>query len=369
MSPTKIGFVLLSNSRDPLPSTRIAVLNILPFLSEAQFEPHIVFDPVRSMEQPDLSGMAPGLVEAGLGIVFFQKVYGPSAQALARQLSARGVKTVFGVCDVVDIAMAEATDVTITVTDYLKSQYPAALQHKIQVVHDGIENPEAKKTVWSDHDGSPNHRLRAVLVTSAPLTQLPVLNAPPSWLETSIVGGYAPPGAYMQRIRAARWSMLGRRYAELLGYLAFLAHRRIHRIPWHPSGVYEQMQASDIGIIPIEPNNDPAGQAAVPRWMVKSENRLTMKMSIGLPVVATPIPAYEAILEHGVNGFLARSRQDWMACLKALRDPQLRREVGQRARQSVEHRFSKQEQARRLVKVLRGLVQGEGDGAGARPRE
>src|SRR5437870_4093220 len=35
MTPVKIGFVLLSNSRNPLPSTRIAALNMVPFLRAA----------------------------------------------------------------------------------------------------------------------------------------------------------------------------------------------------------------------------------------------------------------------------------------------------------------------------------------------
>lgn len=75
-------------------------------------------------------------------------------------------------------------------------------------------------------------------------------------------------------------------------------------------------------------------------WMRKSENRLTMKMALGLPVVASPVPAYLDIVEQGVNGFIATTPADWHRCLAELRDPALRRSMGMRARQSVLERFS-----------------------------
>jgi glycosyltransferase involved in cell wall biosynthesis len=112
---------------------------------------------------------------------------------------------------------------------------------------------------------------------------------------------------------------------------------------------------ADIGVIPIVADADPA--VIAPAWKVKSENRLTMKMSAGLPVIATPIPSYEAVIEHGVNGFLARTRHDWDRCLDALRDPELRREMGEHARRSVSARFSMQAQAERFIAVCESLLE------------
>jgi glycosyltransferase involved in cell wall biosynthesis len=96
---------------------------------------------------------------------------------------------------------------------------------------------------------------------------------------------------------------------------------------------------------------DPTGE-----WKVKSENRLTLKMAMGLPVVATPIPAYEPVVEQGVNGFLARSMDEWMQHLGALRDPALRMSMGQQARQTALTRYSMDRQAEKLIAVLQGLV-------------
>jgi glycosyltransferase involved in cell wall biosynthesis len=355
MNSIKIGFVLLSNSRNPFPSTRIAVLNMIPFLRDAGFDPHIVFEPETGTEHPDLPDLAQHLSDAGFRVVFFQKVHGPSVLELVRKLAAKEIATVFGVCDIVNAEMATAADATVVVTEYLKGLYPAALHPKIHVVHDGIENPSACKTDWGLNRGSSDRPLRAVLVTSSNLVRLPVIGKTPPWLQVNIVGPYPPKSHRLRRMKEVRWTLLGQRRDERLGYLDFLMDHGIRRVAWDPVGVYQHMQAADIGIIPVDPVAEQQAASTVPNWMVKSENRLTMKMSLGLPVVASPVPAYQPVLEQGKNGFLATSPADWFECLDALRDPVLRRQMGERARESVRDRFSLVAQAQGLVRVLRGL--------------
>jgi hypothetical protein len=353
--PIKVGFVLLSNSQDPIPSTRIAVLNMFPFLRAAQLDPHIIFDPIQNTETPDVGGlMASRLKQDGFRLVVFQKVYGDSVVALARELRTVGIKTAFCVCDVVEPAMCDATDATITVTDYLKSLYPTELQHKIAVAHDGIERPAVHKSDWGNHRGSIVRPLRAVLVTSVELDRLPVLINPPAWLRVTIVGRYPAKSEWLQRLRQTYWNMNRQPdWASKLRYLGFLANPRIKRLAWDADGVYTAMQESDIGIIPIETEVE---RGALEGWQVKSENRLTLKMAVGLPVVATPIPAYAPVVRQGVNAFLAHSRSDWLRYLSALRDPALRRSVGALARETALAEYSMTRQADKLIAVLRTLT-------------
>lgn len=354
LTPAKIGFVLLSSLRYPIPSTRIAVLNMLPFLRAAGFDARIVFEPTRSTETPDLPDLATWLQAEGFKIVYFQKVHGDSAVALSRKLRAVGIKTIFGVCDLIDVAMAEATDATITVTDYLKSCYPTGLQAKISVVHDGIEQPLWQKVDWGLHSGSRSQPLRAVLVTSMPLDRLSVLTNPPYWLRVTIVGRYPPMNQRQQRLREARWQFESQRgWRNKLSYLRFLANPLIQRVAWDPSDVYAILRAADIGVIPIETN---AADGALTGWQVKSENRLTLKMAVGLPVIATPIPAYEPVIQQGRNGFFARDKAEWLKYLSVLRDPTLRRSIGLQARQTALADYSMELQARKLIAVLRGLI-------------
>lgn len=360
--PVKVGFVLLSNSRRPIPSTRIAVLNMFPFLRQAHFEPQIVFEPGPELEleperdahRPDVSGVGPRIIAEGFDIVVFQKVMGPSVEALVRELAQAGVRTVFCVCDVVDPVMAQLTDATVTVTDFLKSLYPAALQHKIHVVHDGIEHPELERLPVSRRSGTRANPLRAVLVTSASLATLPQIVSPPSWLSVTIVGLYAP-GTW-QRMRDSRWALATRYRGDARrAYLRFLINPRIRCVAWNAASVYDHMRSADLGIIPVD-DQPGADSAEVQSWQVKSENRLSMKMGLGLPVIATPIPAYRPLVRQGENGFLADTPGQWMTCLETLRDPLVRERVGREARASVLQRYSREEQARLLIAVLASLV-------------
>lgn len=351
----RIGFVLLSHSSDPQPSTRVSVLNMLPFLRDAGFETRILHEPQAETETPDVGALDARELARRFDIVYFQKVHGPSVVRLVNELSALGVRTVYGMCDLVEPTMADATDATIVVTDYLKSLHPPALQPKIHVVHDGIENPAAHKTRVEDHRGSRGRPLRAVLVASASLAALPVIGTPPPWLQVSIVGRYPQRGEHRRRLRQIRWEFERRHNGQRLAYLSFLFDRRIERIAWDPVGVYQQMLRADIGIIPVDTGSG-EGEFPPPAWKVKSENRLTLKMALGLPVVATPIPSYEPVVVPGENAFFARDRGEWLDHLEALRDPALREAVGRRARASVLHPYSKEVQAQGLIEVLRPLL-------------
>lgn len=355
MNVVKIGFVLLSNSMRPAPSTRIAVLNMLPFLQAAGFDLHIVFEPENASEKPDVSGLARRLIAEGFQIVFLQKVHGPSVEMMTRELSSAGIKTVYVVCDLVNVAMAEAADATVVVTDFLKNQYPAHLHHKIHTVHDGIEDSSVHKSSWANQRGSSTRPLRAVLVTSSPLVRLPQIGVPPPWLEITILGQYPGRQSVMERLRGSLRVLRNQPATNRLDCFQFMINPRIHCVPWSKERVRENLLIADIGIIPIDTTPIQLPHELPPFWKRKSENRLTLMMSAGLPVIATPIPSYEPIIQHEVNGYFAQTRTEWRKCLEALRDPEVRGIVGKNARTSVVDKYSLDEQSRGLLKVLRGL--------------
>jgi glycosyltransferase involved in cell wall biosynthesis len=260
------------------------------------------------------------------------------------------------VCDLIDTRMAALTDATVVVTDFLKSLYPADLQDKVHVVHDGIEHPETFKPAASKRQGSAGSPLRAVLVTSMSLDHLPQIGTPPRWLDVTIVGRYPASQSMAQRTRQAAGKVLRcRDNRERLAYLRFLSDSNIHCTAWDPVRVYRHMLDADVGIIPVDAVEPPDG-GAVPSWKVKSENRLSMKMCVGLPVVATPIPSYMPLIRQGENGFFARTRSEWIEHLGLLRDPGVRERIGQEARASVLQRYSIEEQGRLMSKVLFSLV-------------
>lgn len=347
----KLGLVLAGPLDPPLPSTRVALLNVLPLLHAHGFSSEVLHAPTRAQETPVLSLRAGEIQTQGIHTVIFQKVYGPSAVTLAQELEAVGVRTVFMICDRVVPEMAAATSATVCVTQYLASLYPAELARKMYVVHDGIERPEVQKTQWRGDRGSALYPLRAVLVTSSRLDELPVLGSPPPWLQVHVVGHYPPRGDWVGRARSAwqHWHLQPERRRRQL-CMAVQPRIRVHA--WGSDSVYQHLMRADIGIIPVE-CHPPLDSNPRPAWSVKSENRLTLKMAVGLPVVATPIPAYEPILLHEAIAVSATSGAQWLAALQKLRDPWLRMEMGKAARSAVLEQFSVQHQALRLMHVLK----------------
>lgn len=68
----------------------------------------------------------------------------------------------------------------------------------------------------------------------------------------------------------------------------------------------------------------------------KSNNKMTTYQALGLPVVASPLPAYVEITKESETAFIARNEFDWADAFRKLRDVETRRRVGQAGRASVE---------------------------------
>ena len=346
-SGKRIGFVLLSNPDQPAPSTRISVLNMLPWLRESGYDPVIAYHPETAKEMPDITGVAREMQGLGIDIAYFQKVHGPTVRTEVGLLRDAGIQTVYGVCDRIDDEMAHAADATVVVTEFLKRQYAVELQERIHVVHDGIEHPE----ICCDNStiSGSSRRLRATLVTSSHLESIPVLGSLPRYLDLTVVGLYpertTPWLEARTRLRRALRGPGGPTFRPLLGF-------GFRTRAWHPRRVYADLLQADVGIIPVDMRFDPIPGRQVSWWEVKSENRLTLKMALGLPVVASPVPSYLDVIEQGVNGYIAHTRSEWLDALHALRDPRHRKDVGAAARESVLQRYSMERQARRLITVF-----------------
>ena len=57
-------------------------------------------------------------------------------------------------------------------------------------------------------------------------------------------------------------------------------------------------------------------------------------MTLGYPIVASPIPSYKELIMDGVNGYFAVTENEWIDCIRILRDPILRNTVGVAARKT-----------------------------------
>ena len=118
----------------------------------------------------------------------------------------------------------------------------------------------------------------------------------------------------------------------------------IHFLPWSEEGEIEQINAMDIGVMPL-PDTP---------WMRgKCGYKLIQYMACGLPVIASPVGVNAEIVEHGVHGFLAETPGDWSRALETLiSNPELRLQMGKAGRKRVEERYSLQVYGQRVAALL-----------------
>jgi hypothetical protein len=116
---------------------------------------------------------------------------------------------------------------------------------------------------------------------------------------------------------------------------------------WSENREIGNIQEMDIGIMPL-PNKP---------WMRgKCGYKLIQYMACGLPVIASPVGANRDIVDHGVNGLLAATPEEWVTALETLvNNIKLRQQMGARARVLVQEQYSLQVQGPRIVDLLKSL--------------
>jgi glycosyltransferase involved in cell wall biosynthesis len=119
----------------------------------------------------------------------------------------------------------------------------------------------------------------------------------------------------------------------------------IRHSDWAEMNEIRDLQAMDIGIMPLIDQPFQRGKCGY---------KLIQYMACGLPVIASPVGVNSEIVEDGVNGFLARTPEEWSAALdRLLGDAELRREMGSEGRRKAEERYSLVAHQDRLLGVLR----------------
>jgi hypothetical protein len=115
-------------------------------------------------------------------------------------------------------------------------------------------------------------------------------------------------------------------------------------IPWTEQTEAASIASFDIGIMPLLDGAFERGKCGY---------KLIQYMACGLPVVASPVGVNRQIVEHGVNGFLAETPEQWEQALQTLlADAGLRQRMGQAGRLKVEQHYCIQANVSWLAKLL-----------------
>ena len=125
----------------------------------------------------------------------------------------------------------------------------------------------------------------------------------------------------------------------------------VEATPWREDREAADIGGCDIGIMPLPDTAWARGKCGV---------KLLQYMACGLPVVSSPWGSARSIITHGVQGFLARTGDEWIAHLATLlRDASLRDRFGRAGRRRVEDAFSLDRWAPRMAGILRRVAAGE----------
>lgn len=135
---------------------------------------------------------------------------------------------------------------------------------------------------------------------------------------------------------------LDKRFETFSHRVKRLSFVEMHQLPYNIAQV-------DINIAPLEVNN--------PFCEAKSELKYFHAGLLKIPTIASPTNAYRSAIQHGMNGFLAGSPEEWYDFLKALiEDAELRAIMGQRAYMHVLNSYAPHAMAAAVRKVYERIV-------------
>ena len=118
-------------------------------------------------------------------------------------------------------------------------------------------------------------------------------------------------------------------------------------IEWSEASEVADVQSFDIGIMPLRD---------LPFERGKCGYKLIQYMACGKPVVAAPVGVNMDIVREGENGYLVETPEGWRdALIKLVRDPELRKRMGDDGRERAVRDYSLAFQAPRLVDLFRSL--------------
>jgi glycosyltransferase involved in cell wall biosynthesis len=158
---------------------------------------------------------------------------------------------------------------------------------------------------------------------------------------------------YLEAIRPAiarvakRWPdlelhVMGARFAD--------ASFRVVTHEWSEGAEVELVRSAHVGLSPLADEEWALGKCGL---------KLLLYMSCGLAAVASPVGVHATIVEPGVNGLLARDADAFAEAIELLLvDADRRREIGARARATVEAHYSLEHVAPTLAALLTRAAEG-----------
>src|SRR5262249_47338376 len=115
--------------------------------------------------------------------------------------------------------------------------------------------------------------------------------------------------------------------------------------PWRADTEVEDIGGFDVGLMPLAEDEWSRGKCGL---------KALQYMALGIPPVVSPVGVNARIVRDGINGFHARTEDEWVDRIaQLLSDESLRRRMGTEARRTVEQSYSHRVHVPRIARVLR----------------
>ena len=137
-----------------------------------------------------------------------------------------------------------------------------------------------------------------------------------------------------------RLRFIGSAYIELEG-LQFESYM------WNEKTEIELISECHVGIMPLMNDDWSKGKCGF---------KLIQYMACKIPSVASPVGVNQEIIDHGINGFLAKEDKDWIQyILKLKNDQQLYRKFSLSAFEKISKYYSFESQRKKFVSTIKNL--------------
>jgi glycosyltransferase involved in cell wall biosynthesis len=119
---------------------------------------------------------------------------------------------------------------------------------------------------------------------------------------------------------------------------------------WNLNSEIDELKTIDIGIMPLTDDEFTKGKCGY---------KALLFMSLGIPVIASPVGVNKEIIQDGINGFLAESENEWIQKIeKLIKDSALRHKIGIAGRKTVEKYYSYKTNLPKLIEVFNTVYNG-----------
>ncbi len=123
----------------------------------------------------------------------------------------------------------------------------------------------------------------------------------------------------------------------------------IQGIAWSKESEVGELSEIDIGIMPLPDDEWARGKCGL---------KGLQYMALEIATLMSPVGVNTDIIEHGLNGFLPATADEWVNCISALVDDKaLRYQFGQAARKVVEEKYSMNANAHLYLRHFNDLCQ------------